>query len=307
MTETARFMDGTQFTESQMAEVLRRIIRDGLCYASGGGAGLELQVTAPGGMFVRVASGEAFIQGFWYKNDANINLTVPANATGSTRLDYVVLHVDPSANTINVQYKTGTVSLPTLTQIDGGVWEYAIASVSVANGAGSISGGNITDVRKYVTRVAVSGELAAGVVNTPALATGAVNAGAIAANAVSARYAGSSVAGAATASRSPVLLYRFSVTTTGGDVFMIFSGFGSNPSQTPCYTMMGRNNTGTPTGLAYLAATSEPSVSGYVNMTAGMLWTGVPAGPWNFDVYFYSDANTLSIGGGQAFLVEIGK
>jgi hypothetical protein len=149
MTETARFTDLVQYTESQMAEVLNRVAKEGIIYGSGGGAGLECVVTAPGGMFVRVASGEAWLEGFWYKNDANVNLTVPANATGSTRLDYVVLHLDRSANTINAQYKTGTVSLPVLTQIAGGTWEIPIAIVSVANGAGSISSGNITDARTY--------------------------------------------------------------------------------------------------------------------------------------------------------------
>ena len=47
-------------------KVTARMVRDGICI----GVGSELAVTSGVAGFVSVNTGEAFVQGFWYKNTA---------------------------------------------------------------------------------------------------------------------------------------------------------------------------------------------------------------------------------------------
>ena len=92
------------------------------------------------------------MRGVYYENDAAKALTVTAApSSGQTRLDYVVLRLDFSANTVTAAVKAGTANssggaLPSLTQNDS-VWEHAVAVITVVGGSASISGGNIAGRR----------------------------------------------------------------------------------------------------------------------------------------------------------------
>lgn len=140
MTQTARYFDTVLYTEAEYAEVQNRLLSEGIVR----GAGNELAVSAPGGMSVRVASGEVMIEGFWYKSDANVDLTVAANSSGSTRTDAVVLRLNRVTNLVTLVVITNA---PAPVRTVGGDWEMQIATIAVPNAAGAITSGMITDVR----------------------------------------------------------------------------------------------------------------------------------------------------------------
>lgn len=146
MTETVKFVDGVNYTEADQADFNMNLRPQGILPESSLGI---LNWSAIGGLFIRVTPGAAFIRGFLYKNDANKDIAVGANASGSTRVDTLVVRVNPSANTAVAQLVVGTpgAGAPVLTQVVGGTWDYPIADISVANGAGTILAGNITDRR----------------------------------------------------------------------------------------------------------------------------------------------------------------
>lgn len=149
MTETTRFVDTVSYTEADFADFHQRMMRpEGVIPESALGT---LAPSDIGSMAVRIAPGEALIRGFQYKSDANKDLTIGANVSGSTRIDTIVLKLDRVANTLASFVHVGTpgAGAPTLTQVDGGTWEFPIADITVANAATSIVIGNISDRRAY--------------------------------------------------------------------------------------------------------------------------------------------------------------
>lgn len=96
-------------------------------------------------------------------NIATQNVTISANATGGTRYDWVYVTIsaanaaNPNVSGTNVV--TLTTSRSTSSATDNGTpptYGYAIAVVTVANGAASITNGNITDKRVVTTLSATS-------------------------------------------------------------------------------------------------------------------------------------------------------
>ena len=106
------------------------------------------------GRQVKVKTGRACVRGHWYENTAEETVAIAANASGNPRIDRVVLRLDPSANSIVLAVVQGTPagspSAPSLTQTDVGTYELTLAQVAVANGASTITAGNVTDERTYV-------------------------------------------------------------------------------------------------------------------------------------------------------------
>lgn len=93
-------------------------------------------------------------------NIAAQNATIAANSTGGTRYDWIYVTIsaanaaNPAAAGDNVA--SITVSRSTSASTDNGTpptYGYAIAVVTVANGASSITNGNITDLRESVAVV----------------------------------------------------------------------------------------------------------------------------------------------------------
>lgn len=150
MAEVAYFFDGVSYSEAAQADFQARAMRpQGVFGESSYGA---LVVTATNGnLSVTVGAGEAMVQGFYYRNDAPKVLAIAANASGSTRIDTVVLRLNRTANTLIAAVLQGTpgAGAPALTQIVGGTWELAIANITVPNNAASIVAGNVADVRTY--------------------------------------------------------------------------------------------------------------------------------------------------------------
>ncbi|MFI7678570.1 hypothetical protein [Actinophytocola sp. NPDC049390] len=104
------------------------------------------------GMQVKVNSGECWVRGHYGKSTGTKTIPIASNATGSTRIDRVVLRADFVNNRIEVDVLTGTTSAPAVTQ-NSSIWETSLALVSVPNGAVTISAGNVTDERVYTTVV----------------------------------------------------------------------------------------------------------------------------------------------------------
>ncbi len=131
------------------------------------------------GRQVKVKTGRACVRGHWYENTTEATVAIAANASGNPRIDRVVLRLDPSANSIVLAVVQGTPagspSAPSLTQTDVATYELTLAQVAVANGASTITAGNVTDERTYVD--GIYGNWTPAITGTGANPTGASGTG----------------------------------------------------------------------------------------------------------------------------------
>jgi hypothetical protein len=140
---------GAAVNEAQWQAMARRFLATGVIDDSLN----ELVVSADGSTLgVSVATGDAFVEGFFYRNDAAKALTIAtANAT-NPRIDTVVVRLDRTANSAALAVITGTAAAsPTaaaLTQTDS-LYELPLADVTVPAAAGVIVAGNVTDRRVF--------------------------------------------------------------------------------------------------------------------------------------------------------------
>ncbi len=86
----------------------------------------------------------------WTSGTSDFIKSVTANSSGSTRIDLVVLRLDRTAYTVTVQVIAGTPgagSPPALTRTTGttGTFDIPLASVTVVNGAATISASDVVD------------------------------------------------------------------------------------------------------------------------------------------------------------------
>lgn len=114
--------------------------------------GTSLQVSAGTGLAVNVAAGDAMVRGHYYQSTATESLALATADATNDRIDVVALKLDPSANSIELEVKTGTPaaspSAPALVQTDAGVYEQPLAEVLVEATAGVP--GTITDKREFM-------------------------------------------------------------------------------------------------------------------------------------------------------------
>lgn len=96
---------------------------------------------------VAVATGAAAVEGYYYKNDAAVNVAIPTPA-GSTRIDRIVLRASHSTTrTVRITRIAGTegAGAPAITQTAGTTWDIPLAQVSITTG-GVIT---VTDERSF--------------------------------------------------------------------------------------------------------------------------------------------------------------
>lgn len=138
-------------------------------------------------MTVAVGTGVAYVTGtptsqnsqtFRVKNTASSNVTISANSSGSTKYDWVYLKLDATKlntpNSAGDDVATLVTSRSSSASSDDGTpptYGYALAVVTVANGASSITNGNISDSRSTTGASAI---IADGSVTTAKIAAGAV-------------------------------------------------------------------------------------------------------------------------------------
>ena len=127
--------------------------------AISGGSGVlpsggNLEVTGDSsGLQVRVAAGRAIVRGHFYDN--SIQATIPIITAGTnTRIDALVLELDPVANAILLKAIQGTAVAsnpvaPTLTQTEAGTYQLLLAYVTIPANATLITAGNVADARVY--------------------------------------------------------------------------------------------------------------------------------------------------------------
>lgn len=159
MTEKSRFFRSEQgdrkYTADEFAEYFRTLIDGGVW----GDQLNALQVTADGGgMYVYVDTGRAFIEGYYYENDAQMQLTIDAADPTNPRIDRVVLRLDRATNrAIQAVVKKGTPAAspipPDLTRdlAGSGIYEISLAKVYVDAGTGVIATDKVTDERSDET------------------------------------------------------------------------------------------------------------------------------------------------------------
>lgn len=144
MTFTSFPFEDADTDESQYTLLMREFAGTGVLDSQLGGG---LLVTGSGSaLSVSIAPGSAFIRGFVAVNDAPVAVSINANASGATRVDRIVVKLDPSANSATYAYKVGSGGTPpSLTQTDTGVYEMPLARVPVANNAANLAGAVIDE------------------------------------------------------------------------------------------------------------------------------------------------------------------
>lgn len=110
----------------------------------------QCQVLANNDMTVTLKPGNAYINGYRYKNDSDKSLSIETADGVLKRIDRIVLRYTVLNREIKAYVKKGTFAsspvAPSL-QRDADMWELGVADIYVANGAVSISQANITDLR----------------------------------------------------------------------------------------------------------------------------------------------------------------
>ena len=137
--------DEREYTAAQFAEYFSRFLSDGL-YTEDGEAGLK--VTAGNGLSVDIAPGYAYVRGYMYHNDAEINKTLEPADSILDRIDRIVLRFDEVNRIIKVAVLTGNFSstpVPPEITVTDTVKELTLAQVRINAGATSVS--SITDER----------------------------------------------------------------------------------------------------------------------------------------------------------------
>ena len=141
------------YSAEQMNEPYKRVITNGVFATPLGTPSSDLQVQSAGdGMRILVKPGMGLFGDKWFKNPANISITVPSNSNVVPRLDSIIAQVDTrqSGRAGNIVYRTGTpASNPEPPAINGvtDVYEYRLANILVNPNAAAIYNDVINDRR----------------------------------------------------------------------------------------------------------------------------------------------------------------
>jgi microcystin-dependent protein len=158
MTETSGYLaaaDETNvYTQNQLAAVARDIRTNGLVWDGTYNEFLVEQQASPD-MTVKVDTGEAWIQGYFYRSTASQNVTISTADATFPRIDLVVLRNNiTGSRKIDATVITGTPAsspvAPDYSRTDD-VWDLVLAEIAVAAGATTVVTANITDRRTSAT------------------------------------------------------------------------------------------------------------------------------------------------------------
>ncbi|MFI0985017.1 tail fiber domain-containing protein [Streptomyces exfoliatus] len=146
MAITSYPFDAQAITETQFSQMFREFQDSGVVasYEASG-----FLVSAGTAMAVNVQPGLAFLRGHMVQSTATEPVTIPAAST-QVRVDRVILRLDPAVNSIVLAVKQGTAGSttpPALTQADTGIYEMALAQITVNANVTSITSGDITSTR----------------------------------------------------------------------------------------------------------------------------------------------------------------
>jgi hypothetical protein len=152
MAEQSFPFENIDTTESQFSEWATNFQETGV---QGSPTGTELGITVTGSdLNLTVAAGQAFIRGHYYINTDDLVLAV-TSAGINTRIDIVVVELDPEANTIVTKIVSGeAVSAdpvaPTLTQSATGIYQLPIATLTIPTSTVAITAEMLVDTRTFM-------------------------------------------------------------------------------------------------------------------------------------------------------------
>lgn len=136
------------YLANSFAEYFASFIGNGIF--GGKSSELMVQQKATPDMSVRVLSGQAWINGYWYKNDDELSLAIDVADGVFNRIDLIVLRWDNIERVIRLAVKKGTpassASAPII-QRDADFYELKLAQVYVKAGSTKITQTDITDTR----------------------------------------------------------------------------------------------------------------------------------------------------------------
>lgn len=137
----------------------------------------DLAVTAPGGMVVQTAIGEAWIHGFMFQQqDDYYQIAIAPNTSGDDRIDLLTARLDTDLNTIVYHVEQGTPAMSPVapTPVESApIWDLSLAEIYVADGAVGILSGDITDTRVISVQAAGSSSAVTSFLSTVQTGTGA--------------------------------------------------------------------------------------------------------------------------------------
>jgi hypothetical protein len=153
MAEASYPFENVDVTESQFSFWARNFQETGI---QGAPTGTELEVSAEGStLSINVAVGQAFIRGHYYTNSTIKNIAVPT-AGINTRIDLVVLELDPTLNKIEAKLVQGTAvssdpEAPELVQTDTGIYQLHLATLTIPNSTLAITNEMLEDWRTFMS------------------------------------------------------------------------------------------------------------------------------------------------------------
>ena len=128
-----------EYFASQFAAYFRLFFGNGVF----GSPTNQLQVIAGEGLNIIVRAGWAFIEGYWYYNDSDLELVVSPNTSAFDRIDSVVCRLNVAERKI----KTIVVGDTTEVVRDGNYYDLKLASITLGVAATSVTDANIVDTR----------------------------------------------------------------------------------------------------------------------------------------------------------------
>jgi len=152
MAEQSFPFENIDTTESQFSEWATNFQETGV---QGSPTGTELGITVTGSdLNLTIAAGQAFIRGHYYINTDDLVLAVTSAGT-DTRIDIVVVELDPEANTIVTKIVSGEAVAadpvaPTLTQSATGIYQLPIATLTIPASTVAITTGMLVDTRTFM-------------------------------------------------------------------------------------------------------------------------------------------------------------
>ena len=152
MAEQSFPFENIDTTEAQFSEWATNFQETGV---QGSPTGTELGITVTGSdLNLTVAAGQAFIRGHYYINTSDLVLAVTSAGT-NTRIDIVVVELDPTANTIVTKIVSGTAVAsdpvaPTLTQSATGIYQLPISTLTLPASTVAITAGMLVDTRTFM-------------------------------------------------------------------------------------------------------------------------------------------------------------
>lgn len=152
MAENSFPFENVDVSETQFSQWARNFQDNGV---KGLPSGTELRVSGDdSGMQVRVAAGQAFIRGHYYINTNQATITLTSAGT-DTRIDAIVLELNPATNSVVLKAHEGSPALttpepPVLVQTDAGIYQLLLGYVTIPNSTSSITSGMITDKRTFM-------------------------------------------------------------------------------------------------------------------------------------------------------------